>query len=334
MQDLVRRANNFYNSGDYASALTAYEKVQSQYPEISSFFSVNILLCKNRLPEGYSENKYPNIYITLTTISERIDKIWPVIDSLHKQSLLPVEIILNISEDAYLLDKGVEKDDQRIMALNKFPLLRINWTQNTGPYRKILPFMESHFASGATEDKLFITVDDDTLYPNYFVETLHEKYLETDSIIAFRGRHITLTNRCINSYSEWELGKNSLCMNNLPTGKDGVIYNTKFFTKDFIDIDTAKQLAPTADDLWIKWHTGLNGVKAIILNPEAAASDYKSFPVVDYSSEYRDVSLFKAHNSNGSGGKNDMSVQKLENYFSAKYGYNLSSLCSDMETPL
>lgn len=334
MQDLVKRANDFYKSGDYSSALASYTKVQSQYPELSNLFSVNVLLCKRQLAGSLSEAENPSLYITLTTISERLDKIWPVIDSLHRQSLLPHEIILNISEDAYLLDKGIDKNDHRIMALTKFPLLRINWTRNTGPYRKILPFMESHFASGATKDKLFITVDDDTLYPNYFVETLYNKYLTTDSIVAFRGRRITLTNQSINSYTEWELGISTACMNNLPTGKDGIIYNTKFFTKDFIDVETAKKLAPTADDLWIKWHTGLNGIKAIILNPEASTSDYKSFPVVDYSAEYRNVSLFKAMNSNSSGGKNDISVQNLENYFATKFGYNLSSLCSDMETSL
>lgn len=332
MQDLVKRANNLYRSGDFKSALTAYKNVQIQYPDLANLFSLNISLCEQKLPENFSTTENPGIYITLTTISERLDKIWPVIDSLHKQSLLPREIILNISEDAYLLDKGVKKNDPRIMALKKFPLLRINWTRNTGPYRKILPFMESHFASGATSDKLFITVDDDTLYPDYFVETLYKKYLETDGIVAFRGRHITLKSQSINSYTEWKLGITKPCMNNLPTGKDGIIYNTKFFTKDFIEYDVAKELAPTADDLWIKWHTGLNGVKATILNPEAATSDYKSFPVVDYSSEYRDVSLFKAHNSNGSGGKNDISVQKLENYFNKKYGYNLSSLCSETRT--
>ncbi len=334
MQGLVKRANNLYRSGDYKAALTAYKNIQNKYPELSNLFSVNLLLCKRQLSENISETENPDIYITLTTISERLDKLWPVIESLHTQSLLPCEIILNISEDAYLLDKGIDKNDQRIMALTKFPLLRINWTKNTGPYRKIVPFMESHFSSMVTRDKLFITVDDDTLYPNYFVETLYKKHIESDSIVAFRGRQITLTNQSINSYTDWKLGTTGPCMNNLPTGKDGVIYNTKFFTKDFIDIDSAQELAPTADDLWIKWHTGLNGIKAIILNPEAATSDYKSFPVVDYSSEYRDVSLFKAHNSNGSGGKNDISVQKLENYFNTKYGYNLSLLCSDMESSL
>lgn len=332
MQDLVKRANNLYRSGQYESALTAYQNVQNQYPELSNLFTVNILLCKKKLPNNTDEN--PSICITLTTISERLDKIEPVISSLHNQSLLPSEIILNLSEDAYLLDKGVDKNDQRIRALSKFPLLKINWTNNTGPYRKIIPFMASHFESGITQDKIFITVDDDTLYPEYFVETLYKKHRETNSIVAFRGRHITLTDQSIDTYSNWQLGVTTLSMNNLPTGKDGIIYNTKFFTKDFIDIATAKELAPTADDLWIKWHTGLNGVKAIILNPEAATSDYKSFPVVDYSAEYRDVSLFNTHNSNGSGGKNDISVQKLENYYLTKFGYNLSSLCSDVETPL
>jgi hypothetical protein len=91
----------------------------------------------------------------------------------------------------------------------------------------------------------------------------------------------------------------------------------------------ALKLAPTVDDLWIKWNCALNGVPAIILNPEACTSDYKSFPVVSFDKAYRDVSLYKQHNSSSANGKNDKAVQDLEAYFLARYGYNLTALASN-----
>lgn len=327
VQNLIKRANGHFKRGSYLEALRLYEEAKSTYPEISHLLSTNIILCRKKMIGSNA----PKIYVCLTTISERLDKIQAVIESLHNQELLPYQIRLYVSDAPYLLDKGIDRNDLRILKLQKFPLLKIEWTENIGPYRKIIPFLQSHFDQGLAQDKIFITVDDDTIYPDYFIKALYCEYSNADAVIAFRGRFITLRKGEINSYTEWELGRKYLSMNNLPTGKDGVIYNTKFFTREFIDVGLATSLAPTADDLWIKWHTGLNGVGAIILNPEAATSDYKSFPVVDYSAEYRDVSLFKAHNSNCSNGKNDASVKELERYFLRSYGYSLSSLCPSEE---
>lgn len=331
MQNLVETAHKLYSNGQYTQAIAAYAAVQIRYPQVSDLFEINIALCKDKLEKAKIVRTTPEIYVTLTTINSRLDKIKPVLESLHKQTLKPKKIVLNISEEPYLLDTGITKKDPRLSALEQLSLVEVNWTPNYGPYRKIVPFLENHFSSDKTEDKLFITVDDDTLYPDYFIHELYNEYELNNCIVGFRGRFITIEDKSITSYTKWKLGKTEKSINNLPTGKDGIIYNTKFFTKDFVEINTAIKLAPTADDLWIKWHTGLNGIKSIILNPEAATSDYKSFPVVDYSAAYRDVSLFKAHNSHGSGGKNDLSVSNLENHFMERYGYNLSTLCMPEE---
>lgn len=336
MRKLVAEANALYNSGEFAEALSLYRAADSVLGSDKRIFEYNIESCMRLLDESKREDKAcsvssdartEDIYITFTTINSRLDKILPVIDSLHNQSLIPKKIILNLSEEAYLLDEGVNRNDPRLSELRKYPLLEINWTKNTGPYRKIVPFLERFFSETFTEDRVFITVDDDTIYPNYFVERLYSEYVSHNSVVAFRGRYIELGEAQVAPYKRWRKGETSVSVNNLPTGKDGIIYSTKFFTPDFLDMEAASRLAPTADDLWIKWHCSMNGVKAKILNPEASTSDYKSFPVVDYSDEYRDVSLFRAHNADSSGGKNDLSVAELEKYSYSKYGYNLFSLC-------
>jgi len=238
----------------------------------------------------------------------------------------PKEIRLHISREPYLLDKGISPDDPHLKELQKFPLLRVKWVDNTGPYRKIAPFLQEHFSHHVATDELFVTVDDDTLYPPEFLRVLLETYEKHDCVVAFRGRAMVLEAAEIGSYPTWGLGLDYPSMSNLPTGKDGVLYSTRFFTRDFVRLDDAIALAPTADDLWIKWQCGLNGVPAIVLNPIACTSDYKGFPVVDYSKEYRGNSLYSSYNANSAQGKNDDSVRKLEAYVKDRLGQSLAQV--------
>ena len=264
--------------------------------------------------------------VLLTTIDSRLPHLHRVIESLHQQEALPKEIRLYISREPYLLDKGISPDDPHLKELQKFPLLKVKWVDNTGPYRKIVPYLQEHFSHHVATDELFVTVDDDTLYPPEFLRVLLETYQKHDCVVAFRGRAMVLEAAEIASYPTWGIGLDFPSIRNLPTGKDGVLYSTRFFTRDFVRLDDAIALAPTADDLWIKWQCGLNGVPAIVLNPIACTSDYKGFPVVDYSKEYRGNSLYSSYNANSAQGKNDESVRKLEAYVKDLLGQSLAQV--------
>lgn len=333
----VAKANALYRTGDYCEALKLYERL-SKRPGWTNLLQANIKLCRKKLQvisarQSVSNHRYANsekspaIVVTMTTIQSRLQYVSKVIESLSKQTLNPIRIDLNISRDPYLLDQGIEPNDPVLLDLMSMPLLHVNWVANNGSYRKIVPFLTNHFARESTEDSLFITVDDDTLYPEYFMQRLYDEYLRHNCIIAFRGRHIELNEGVLTNYDKWTWGQEHPSLNNLPTGKDGILYSTKFFTRDFLNLTEAQRIAPTADDLWIKWHCALNGVPSIVLNPEACTSDYKSFPVVNYDKEYRNNSLYAQHNkSEGALGKNDEAVRKLEEYYMQTYGYNLAWL--------
>ena len=271
--------------------------------------------------------KKPKIYITLTTTSKRLNNVNRVLESLEKQILRPKKIILYISEEPYLLDNGIAKDNPMILKLLKIPLVDIRWTNNTGPYRKIMPFMDDYFSKKDKSNKIFITVDDDTLYPEYFVQNLYDKYLEYDCIIAYRGRKIEKNSSKIVEYKSWTKASCIPKLFHIPTGKDGVLYSTRFFTKDILDIKMAKKLAQTTDDLWIKWHCALNGIPAIILNPDAIDGAEKSFPLVDTTGESDKQGLYAIYNNNNNNSSfNDEVIVRLEAYSLYKYGYNLAFL--------
>jgi hypothetical protein len=352
IKEKVVRANYLFKKKQYEPAKTLYEEVVSFRPALKSIFAYNIEKCLFQIGgvSNYIENKNEDfdnliknttpssevkdlikttserIYICMTTIDSRVDRIKPVVDSLLCQTRKPYQIVINLSKEPYLLDKGIDENNPVLKEISKDPSVLINWVENIGPYRKIYPFLEKHFAQSVTNEKVFITIDDDTIYPDYFIEQLYSKYIETNNIVAFRGRCIEIGDDAIAPYEKWAWGKNAMTFRNLPTGKDGIIYSTRFFSKDFLNIKKIKEIAPTVDDLWIKWHCALNGVKSQILNPEACSSDYKSFPVVDYSKEYRGNSLYAMMNSKKAGGKNDIAVESLEKYFLEEYGYNLKFL--------
>jgi len=352
LKEKIIRANYLFKKKQYTSAKIIYEEVVNSEPQLNSIFAFNLAKCdenseatkKESLQNIYGESNHisltpvggdnnifnnkdlEKIYICMTTIDSRIERIKPVVESLLNQKLKPFRIFINISNEPYLLDKGIDKKNPILKDICVDPSVVINWVENIGPYRKIYPFLEKHFSQTVTAEKIFITVDDDTIYPDYLVERLYSKYKETNNIVAFRGRCIEVDQESISTYDKWTWGRDALTFRNLPTGKDGIIYSTKFFNKNFLNIKIIKEIAPTVDDLWIKWHCALNGIKSQILNPEACSSDYKSFPVVDYSKEYRGNSLYAMMNSKKAGGKNDVAVANLETYFAKEYGYNLKLL--------
>lgn len=352
---LLVNANKLMREGDFGSALTAYEVLLERGHSQSAQISLNISMCRKRLDmlgasapvvqsPPHSTTSQPTvidvvvslknsgsislgeIIVSLTTIDSRLPHLHRVIESLHQQEVPPKEIRLYISREPYLLDKGISPDDPHLKELQKFPLLKVKWVDNTGPYRKIVPLLQEHFSHHVATDELFVTVDDDTLYPPEFLRVLLETYHKHDCVVAFRGRAMALEAAEIASYPSWGIGLDYPSMSNLPTGKDGVLYSTRFFTRDFVRLDDAIALAPTADDLWIKWQCGLNGVPAIVLNPIACTSDYKGFPVVDYSKEYRGNSLYSSYNATSAQGKNDDSVRKLEVYFKDLLGHSLAQV--------
>lgn len=332
MNNLIAKANGLYRSGKYQEALSIYEQVALR-PGWARLVEGNISLARKHLatlPIGSvncaSTDSSPKIIVSLTTIRSRLQLVPRVVESLFQQTLRPIRIELNISREPYLLDEGIAPDDPILLDLIKQPLLRVNWVPNIGPYRKLWSFLETHFSQAEPKEKLFVTVDDDTLYPDYFLRQLYTSYLQHNCVIAFRGRHIKMDGGNIAPYGQWSAGQERPSHNNLPTGKDGVLYSTEFFTKAFLDLNAAKRNAPTADDLWIKWHCALNGVPAVILNPEACASDLKSFPLVSYGEDYRKNSLYKVHNSADSQNKNDVTVMNLEAHFNSTLGRNLASL--------
>jgi hypothetical protein len=279
--------------------------------------------------------------VTLTAISGRLDRLPAVLDSLRAQTLVPARVHLHLSREPHLLDQGVNPNHPVLVALESDPLVQIHWVPNLGSYRKIVPFLEAggyengsddHIgsATGSDADDLFITVDDDTLYPPRFIEYLLHHHERHGCIVAQRGRRMRLeANGGFMPYKSWHDGLREPRLANLATGQSGVLYRRSHFPKD-LELEAALALAPTHDDLWLRWLTAREGIKAVILQPNAVAKTNElAFPSASDKPVQEQPSLWFAYNApeapEGAIHGNDAASEAIHCYFRAR-GFNLEAL--------
>lgn len=254
------------------------------------------------------------VIVTLTTISTRIANVHRVIESLLQQSYPNFEVRLYVSCSPYLLDEGVSTLPESLKRL-RGPRFGVHYTENTGPYRKLMPALMEFRGT----NRLLVTVDDDVIYPKDFLATLVTAETVYRCPVAYRGRRITLISGQIGPYKSWKKTMLAGCKGeNLPTGKDGVLYRPSYFHDAVLDLDVAMKAAATTDDLWFKWHTALAGYPSVLLFDSLSASFATTGD--------EGVSLFDSFNKHTN---NDMVVQALELYAQQKHGITLARMVAE-----
>jgi hypothetical protein len=194
------------------------------------------------------------ITVCLTSISPNIDILHPTLRSLVEQSLKPDRIVLYLSEEPYLLDKGFP--GRKVPAFP--PVVEVRWTKNTGPFRKLLPLLREYWG----KDEIIITVDDDTVYHSELVEKMVTAYKETGCCIGCRciyvgdprtSEYVTTAARERDVY-------------NFHTGKGAVLYHPSMFKHEGILSEDYLLFCPTGDDHWFNmWRMHL-GTECLALN--------------------------------------------------------------------
>lgn len=258
------------------------------------------------------------LIVSLTTIHSRINKLNQVIESLLLQECsIPFEVKLYISKEPYLLDKGIKEIPSELLELkkknpNKF---FITYTENIGPYRKFIPVLNDYF-SDRDNFSYFVTVDDDTKYPQAWLEKLVQNAKQLDCVVAYRGRVLSCDGNSIHLYKKWKHSDDSVLVPNIKTvgtGKDGIIYKPEYFHPDVLDITSALKVCNHADDLWLKFHTAVNGVPSVLL-ASSLQEAFEDIGVEDENTLYRKINKH---------GGNDRAVQNLIKYFMERYQLNL-----------
>lgn len=256
--------------------------------------------------------------ISFTTISSRLDRVIKTVKSIKNQNYCVHSINLYISEDPYLLDEGISKNDKMLQKIHAEGV-NVYLVNNIGPYRKQLPLIFQLKSVGASNQTPFITIDDDVIYPNNIIERLMTVLEGNQYVVAHRGRKIINNGSGFSDYKKFPPPNSYLDYKNIGTGKNGIVYRLGYFPKNIIDY-LGINFAPTADDLWCKWTIGFNCIPTYILEPEAAYKPELDFEESEPNDKY---GLYHRYNSNGT---NDVATQRLELFFSNFRGVSLFDL--------
>ncbi len=201
-----------------------------------------------------------DVVVSLTTFPARIDKVYITIESLFRQNVQPKVIHLWLSS----LEIDPDKLPKSIRRLIKRGLKVSFVKENVRSYKKMV------YALGAYPESVIITVDDDIIYPAFWLEKLYETHIKyPEDIICYRGHNIQLDKHGkIYPYQKFMENKNSIAKHNessyslLPTGVSGILYPPCSLNQIVTDKDKYMRLAPHADDIWFKCCSLLNGRKA------------------------------------------------------------------------
>ena len=108
------------------------------------------------------------IYVSLTTIPQRVKNLYKSVESLLKQSKKPDKIFVNIPKKYERFNEVIE-DDQIPKISNK--IVEITRCEDYGPGTKLLGSLNK-----LEKNSLIILADDDNIYEDYMIERFYHYY--------------------------------------------------------------------------------------------------------------------------------------------------------------
>ena len=238
------------------------------------------------------------LYVGITTIRSRLQHVVLTVRSILNGMVVPTHIYLFLSEEPYLLDKGVPKEavplELRYLA-SSTDIFSIIYTDNIGPHRKLLPLLHRHW----DDDCVLVTFDDDKAVAKDALFKLVSYYLDGRkvAVVGLRTRRIGLCTSTVRNqaattartfsdgvtsttpkaiippaaswapvgygFCRWPRVQNErLEMLVLPTGNGGVLYRPRFFHEVVFD-PVLRDLTAFNDDLTFRLATLANRIPVL-----------------------------------------------------------------------
>ncbi|MCP9612826.1 hypothetical protein [Coprobacter tertius] len=274
--------SNLYHSEEIISRNIIIQKLK--YLAISSQSS------------GISSNIYADkpLIISLTSYGKKIYDVYLTIESLLNQTVKPNKIILWLSRDEFSsqnLPVSLKMQEKRGLEIKLWDDLR--------SYKKIIPTLFQY------PDYLIITVDDDIIYPFDLVESFLNSYRHNpNKIYCFKAHPILYgSNNTVLPYTEWvKIESKNSSLYNLPIGVFGVLYPANCFHEDVTKCNIFLDLAPYADDIWLKTMSLLKGIECEVIsnysqigNPFISIDNRmeKSLARINVDAGYNDIQIKK-----------------------------------------
>lgn len=192
----------------------------------------------------------PPLIVSLTSIPERLDKLHLCIEALLRQSLKPDRLILWLSNTDTRLPRSLQRLTRRG--------LEIRFCKDIRSFTKIVYTLRQF------PNALIVTGDDDVLYPSSWLKDLYSAYLKEPELIHCHRAHLITKNAdgTLKKYKEWNFcadGFEGPSLLLFPTGEGGVLYAPGMLNAEATNEALFSKLCPTADDVWLKAMSLLNG---------------------------------------------------------------------------
>jgi hypothetical protein len=188
-----------------------------------------------------------DVIVSMKTHGARINTTHLALGLLLRQKKRPKKIILYVSKKEF--PNGESDLTYRLLELRKHGIEIIFLDCDNGPYDKLV-----HTYRKYRNDRI-VTVDDDLIYPNWFLDRLLAKASTmSDNIVCYRARHIRkIAPNRFAPYTGWEFATvNTPPAHIFPTNGAGTLFPAGSLHEDVFDLDTAHRLCPLADDIWYK----------------------------------------------------------------------------------
>lgn len=198
------------------------------------------------------------LVVSLTTIPRRAGVVWLTLESLLRQTVRPLVILLVLSEAQFpskVLPRSINSRLTRGVT--------ILWEkEDHGSYKKLLPALKLFPNSD------IVTVDDDTIYGPRMIEQFIKRSLEKSaSIVGSRGAVVPPAPQdgALEPYVSWPSAQATTAGNIFLTGHGGVFYPGGVFEgTPILDQLLALRLCPNQDDIWFWAMASLAGVDRVI----------------------------------------------------------------------
>ena len=198
------------------------------------------------------------VIVSLTTFPARIDYVHLAIMSLLNQTVKPERIILWLASEQF---RDVKIPDT-LKDLCRYGL-EIRYCEED-----ILAHKKYYYAMRTFPEHIIVTYDDDIIYPEDSLKKLlimHRNH--PNAIICNRGREIEIHTDTVAPYRYWKVsGK-------IPAGVPthrvmastgaGTLYPPHCMPEETFDLEKIRELALTADDLWMKVMSIKGGIPVV-----------------------------------------------------------------------
>jgi hypothetical protein len=194
----------------------------------------------------FSRRRFPregDVVISLTSHGDRLDRVHYTLESLARGTV-KAPVVLWLDEKDY---RGEwPKTLRRLVGRG----LQVRCSDGLyGPHTKYW----SQFREVAGTGKRVATVDDDMIYPEWFLERLlFVGDLRDDAVIAYRAHRIELRDGDLLPYVKWTAADTCRAsFLHFATGVSGVLYPASFIAYVVEQGDVFRELSPRADDVWL-----------------------------------------------------------------------------------